>query len=117
VYYKAQDIALNNGHIYHLAAILTRRRNIVRIGTNSDKTHPIATRRYATGKPAYTLHAEMDCLRYAKPGDVLTVIRFLANGEPTMSKPCEHCQRLIKSKGIAIVHYSGRDGKMYSYIP
>lgn len=117
MYYRAQDLALNNGHAYHIAAILMRKKVVVRIGVNSDKTHPIATRSYPTGKPAHQLHAEMDALRFARPGDKLIVVRFLNSGELAIAKPCEHCQRLIKEKGISLVEYSDINGDMKRYNP
>ena len=38
MYYKAKNLAMNNGRTYHLAAILKRGKNIIRIGENTNKT-------------------------------------------------------------------------------
>lgn len=111
VYYKAKNIALNNGEPYHLACILKRGRSIVRIGTNSKKTHPRFGRQFKSGpKEVHTLHAEMDVLRFAQPGDDLIVLRFKADGTLSMARPCECCQHHIKEAGIRRVHFSDWSG-------
>lgn len=108
---KAKCVAMNNGGPFHLAAILWRGKSIVRIGTNQDKTHPAFHRKYKNGD-AHNLHAEMDVLRFAKPGDTIVVMRWSARGELTMAKPCPHCQKFIRAAGIAEVTYSDWDGEM-----
>jgi deoxycytidylate deaminase len=116
VYYKARyierakDIALNNGHQYHHAAILFRGRRIIKIGTNSEKTHPRFHRTYENGEEGSHIHAEMDVLRVAKPGDIITVMRWDSRGDITMSLPCRHCQQFIREAGIKLVIYSNWDG-------
>ena len=102
---------MNNGENYHLACVLMRGKTIVRIGTNSKKTHPKFGRFFKSGpKEVYTLHAEMDVLRFAKPGDNIVVLRFKADGSLAMSRPCKHCQGHIESSGINRVHYSNPSG-------
>ena len=108
---KAKCVAMNNGGPFHLAALLWRGKGLVRIGTNQDKTHPSFQRRYKNGE-AHNLHAEMDVLRFAKPGDTITVMRWSARGQLTMAKPCPHCQAFIKQAGITQVVYSDWDGNM-----
>lgn len=108
---KAKCVAMNNGGPFHLAAILWRGKSMVRIGTNQDKTHPAFHRKYKNGS-AHNLHAEMDVLRFAKPGDTIVVMRWSAKGELTMAKPCPHCQGFIKEAGISEVTYSDWDGEM-----
>jgi hypothetical protein len=76
VYYKAEKLALENGRDYHIAAILRRNGRVVKIGENTDKTHPRFKRQYSDGSWASHMHAEMNVLRFAKPGDELEVIRF-----------------------------------------
>jgi len=100
VYYKAKDQALNNGLPFHLAAILWRGRRPIKICVNTDKTHPSAYRIYENGDEASHMHAEMNAIRFAKPGDMLEVMRFKKDGSIAMAKPCEHCQKLINNKEI-----------------
>jgi deoxycytidylate deaminase len=99
-------VALNNGHQFHIAAILFRGKYIVKVGTNSTKTHPKFVRVYNNGEIGYHLHAEMDVLRVSKPGDIITVIRWNALGNITMAKPCSHCMEFIRDAGIKKVIYS-----------
>ena len=109
-YRKARSVAINNGQEFHLAAILFRGKRIVRVGTNSTKTHPRFRRTHSNGDESAHLHAEMDVLRFAKPGDTLMVFRFLADGTPSMSKPCPHCQKFIREAGITKVEYTDWSG-------
>jgi len=110
VYTKAKEIAMNNGEEFHVVAVLYRGRSIVRFGTNSSKTHPKFGRTYKNGDEGHCLHAEMDVLRFAHPGDRITVMRFLKSGALSMAKPCEHCERFLREAGIEKVTYSDWDG-------
>lgn len=111
VYNRAKNIALNNGHQFHLAAVLYRKNKVIKIGTNVKKTHPKFVRTYEDGSVQGHLHAEMDVLRYSKPGDKITVLRFSPRGDLTMAKPCRFCQKFIREYGISEVTYTNWDGK------
>jgi tRNA(Arg) A34 adenosine deaminase TadA len=111
VYYKAKSLAMNNGRTYHIAAVLKRGKNIVRIGENTNKTAPRFKRQYKDGTWGSHMHAEMNVLRFAKPGDTLDVMRFSSTGEElTMAKPCELCMKFIKESKIKKVRYTDWDG-------
>jgi len=111
---KIKERALNNDHAFHVGAALYRKKNLLRIGVNAEKTHPGFKRVYKNGQEGYCLHAEMDVLRFAKPGDRIIVMRWSALGERTMAKPCTHCQEFILEAGITDVTYSDWDGSMKS---
>ena len=112
VYYEARERALNNGRCYHLAAILRRKGRVVRIGINSDKTHPRFKRRYDDGTWAALMHAEMDVLRFSEPGDELEVMRWKKSDNTfAMAKPCRHCMPHIIKAGIAKVTYTNDSGE------
>jgi len=111
VYYKAKNLAINNGRTYHLAAILKRNGRVVKIGENTDKTHPRFKRQYSDGSWASHMHAEMNVLRFAQPGDEIEVIRFKKhNHRMTMAKPCLLCIKQMKDAGIKSVRYTNWDG-------
>ena len=111
MYYQARNLALNNGRTYHLAAILRRNGNVVKIGENTSKTHPRFKRQYADGTWGSHMHAEMNVLRFAKPGDELEVLRFRKwSHERTMAKPCSLCLNEIRKVGIKKVRYTNWDG-------
>lgn len=107
MYYKAKNIAINNGRTYHLAAILRRSGKVVKIGENTNKTHPRFKRQYKDGTWASHMHAEMNVLRFAKPGDEIEVMRFArCSHKITMAKPCNLCYDAMKEAGIKRVHYT-----------
>jgi len=110
VYYKARDKARSNGRQYHLAAILRRNGKVVKIGENTSKTHPRFTRTYADGNISSHMHAEMNVLRFSKPGDELEVMRFNKSGDYVMAKPCTWCMSHILKSGIKRVKYTNEEG-------
>lgn len=65
---------------------------------------------YPSGLAGSRLHAEANVCRFARPGDKLIVMRFLANGELTMAKPCDHCEDIIREAGIRRVKYTDWNG-------
>ena len=111
MYYRAKELAINNGRTYHLAAILRRNGRVVKIGENTNKTHPRFRRQYADGTWASHMHAEMNVLRFAQPGDEIEVLRFSKCGHLwTMAKPCSLCESEIKKSGIKRVRYTNWEG-------
>ena len=112
MYYRAKNAAVNNGRVYHVAAVLKRNGRVVRIGTNTDKTHPKFKRQYPDGTWGSHMHAEMDVLRFAKPGDDLEVMRFRkCDHSLTMAKPCRYCLKEIIKAGISGVKYTDWNGE------
>ncbi|HIL26180.1 MAG TPA: hypothetical protein EYG21_02125 [Nitrospinaceae bacterium] len=112
MYYKAKNLALSNGRTYHIAAILRRRGTVIRIGENTNKTHPRFKRQYADGTWASHMHAEMNVLRFAQPGDELEVMRFSKyDHELTMAKPCRLCLDQLRKAGIKKVKYTNWNGE------
>jgi deoxycytidylate deaminase len=63
------------------------------------------------------MHAEMNVLRWSRPGDTLIVYRFKKDGSPTMAKPCSDCRRMIITCGIKKVTYTDWEGNLHSYKP
>ena len=111
MYYAPRDKALNNGCGYHLAAFLRRKGRLIRVGINSKKTHPRYIRQYPDGTHGAHMHAEMDVLRFAKPGDELEVVRYQKCGHGlTMAKPCRHCMKHIAEHGIKKVRFTNWAG-------
>ncbi len=112
VYYRAKSLALNNGLCYHVAAILKRKGRIVKIGENTNKTHPRFKRQYADGTWGSHMHAEMNVLRFAIPGDEIEVMRFKkCDHALTMAKPCKLCMSEIVKSGIKKIRYTNWKGE------
>lgn len=111
MYYQARERALSNGQTYHIAAILRRNKSIIRIGVNTHKTHPKFKRWYKDGMTGSGMHAEMDVLRFAQPGDELEVMRFRrCDHSLAMAKPCQYCMKHIREAGIKKVRYTDPEG-------
>jgi tRNA(Arg) A34 adenosine deaminase TadA len=111
IYQEAAQRALRNNQVYHLAAILRRKGKVVKIGENTDKTHPKFLRHYPDGGWSAYMHAEMNVLRFARPGDEIEVFRVKKECQHfTMAKPCELCQKAMQKAGIKKVHYTNWDG-------
>ncbi len=112
MYYRARNLALANGRTYHVAAILRRKGRVVKIGENTDKTHPRFKRQYEDGTWASHMHAEMNVLRFAQPGDILEVLRFKkCDHSRTMAKPCPLCMKEIRLAGIKKVRFTNWMGE------
>ena len=112
MYYRAKEIAMSNGRTYHIAAILRRNGRVVRIGENTSKTHPRFKRQYPDGTWGSHMHAEMNVLRFALPGDEIEVMRFSkCNHSMTMAKPCTACEFEMRKAGIEKVKYTNWEGQ------
>jgi len=117
VYYRAKNLAINNGRPYHVVAILRRKGSVVKIGENTSKTHPRFKRQYEDGSWASHMHAEMNVLRFAQPGDEIEVMRFSKCGHNmTMAKPCKLCEAELKKAGIEKVRYTNWDGNWEVFV-
>ena len=102
-----------------MVAWLSIGRQIV-YGTNGNRSSTQFKRLYK-GSSDYEAHAEMACVKEAEKkgnikGATLHVMRFLANGSPSCSKPCIHCQRFLKRKGIKKVYYTNWNGEWENMI-
>jgi len=112
VYYQAKSAAINNGRTYHVAAILRRNGKVVKVGANTSKTHPRFKRKYPDGTWASHMHAEMNVLRFAQPGDTVEVMRFKkCDHSLTMAKPCHLCLKELRAAGIKKVRYTDWNGE------
>lgn len=105
MYYKARDRAKNNGMNYHLCAILWRKRKPVEFRANISKSHPACKRVFPSGDESASMHAEMNVLRFAKPGDEIEVLRWGETDELRCSKPCPMCHAAMTKAGIRAVTY------------
>lgn len=105
-----------------IAAALVYQNEIIAIGTNKNKTHPLQNR-YAKHKEAIYLHAEIDAIANAlRRYDAETVARsklyiyrckWTSDKKPVlvqgMAKPCEGCMRAIVAFDIKQVCYTLED--------
>ncbi len=106
-----------------MAACLVYKNDIISIGTNKFKTHPIA-KRFQKHEEALYLHAELDCIKNAlRVVDVdflskctmyiLRVKRPEDNPRKFihgLAKPCSGCEMGINSFGIKRVYFTTDEG-------
>tara|TARA_R100001015_G_C4609930_1_gene165242 strand:+ start:316 stop:684 length:369 start_codon:yes stop_codon:yes gene_type:complete len=87
----ARDITIQNPRPKKHTSIILRKNEIVSVGTNLNRTHPLA-KKY--GYLFDEVHSELDALlRYKGPKDNLILINYRFNrfGDMRMSKPCRKC--------------------------
>lgn len=96
-------------------SFLIIRNKVVSFGFNySFKTHPLA-KKY--GHRFSSTHSELKALadfpfRTSKLSDCKLInIRIMANGSLGMSKPCNHCQVMLRDYGIKVIVYTDWRGK------
>src|SRR5690348_11981991 len=87
--YKA---SLNADHDqYHLGAILIHKGQVISIGSNCRKSHPIMKYK--------TLHAEIQSLLGVRwrdiHGSTMVVVRTNKNGKIGLGRPCSICQDIL----------------------
>jgi deoxycytidylate deaminase len=121
---KARKIAsVSDFSKVHIGCVAVYQGNIIGIGCNTNKTHPIQKYynrfRECSEKLAPKLHAEISCLNSIRNLDVnfskvkLYIYR-IRNDQPFgMSRPCPSCMAAIKDLGIRDVYYTTNDGYVY----
>lgn len=114
-YSKENNGNINKNHRCRHQAFILKKNKIISIGINNTKTHPGNIKfayRFPDGQGT---HAELKaCLKGNKDSyknHEMVVIRINNNGELDMSKPCDGCQRVIKSFKIDTVWYSNKKGE------
>lgn len=102
---------LPQGKSRHFSFIIERN-NILSVGWNSYKTHPMAER---MGFPYHTTHSELHAiLNFNLPISLLYKYNFinlrLTQEGPAISKPCKFCQKMLGHFGVESVEYSTEKG-------
>lgn len=122
---KAKEISkLSDFKSIHIGSCAVYKNNIISIGYNTYKSHPIQKKydRYRilyTNKgvePKHTLHAEISCLNNIKDLNIkwskihLYVYRDDLNGNKANCRPCPSCMTFIKKLGIKTIYYTTNEG-------
>lgn len=106
-----------------LAAMLVYKNDVIAVGYNKRKSHPLA-KRFRKHDQAIYLHAEVDCIRNALrvvDPEILQkctmyVLRMKRPDDNpkafirAMSKPCTGCQHAVEQFGIKKVYYTTEEG-------
>lgn len=97
---------------HRVGAALFKGSRLLSIGWNNTKTHPASTTRYNAQ------HAEFNCLigqhKIDVCGATLFVVRLTKASNDGVSKPCEHCEKLIRAAGVRKVFYINRKNEIES---
>ena len=106
---------------YHIGCVVVYKKQILSVGFNSVKTHPIQKiynkERFDCDSTPHSLHAEISALIFLKDRkDIdwsnveLYTYRENKAGELALSKPCKSCMALIESLGIKKINYTVNGG-------
>jgi tRNA(Arg) A34 adenosine deaminase TadA len=103
----------NTTDLNKMAAIIVKRKRVLGRGFNSRRSHPMQ-KLFSKREVKIALHAEIaaivDALRTNTEeelkGATIYVARVLKNGSRAKAKPCEICQRAIKTYGIEAVFWT-----------
>lgn len=112
-------LATSNNMKMKLAACLVIRNEIISVGFNSDKSHPLQ-KRFSKNSDAIFKHAEVDCiikaLKIVEEDDLKDAnlyvyrVKKLSKGDAHwvsgMAEPCPGCQKAIEHFGIKRTVYS-----------
>ena len=106
-----------------IGAVIVNKKEIVSLGCNIKKTHPIQKRlntlRYAdwdtiSPKLHHFLHAEINAIIHSDNRDLskmsIYVYRETQDGHLAMSRPCKACMQALRNKGIKKIYYTTYDG-------
>jgi deoxycytidylate deaminase len=101
----AKRLAKKSNYHHQIGAVVVKNNRPIGFGFNdTKKTHPRAP------TPYRTKHAEFDAvlgLSYDElNGAEIYVYRETKDGKPAMSKPCEHCQEMLKLAKICKMNYT-----------
>jgi len=97
---------------HQIGAVLVRRNRIISIGYNSyRKTHPKAEDHYG-----HFIHAEIHALIGVPSADLfdstIYVGRMNRLGAKGISKPCKHCEAVLRKSGVRDAYYLNRQLKV-----
>ena len=110
----------------HIGCIAVYQGNIIGIGCNCNKTHPMQKKYNQYRKQSYSmlpkLHAEINCINSIRHLDInfskvkLYIYRIRKDQPFGLARPCPSCMAAIKDLGIRDVYYTTNDGYAYERI-
>jgi pyrimidine deaminase RibD-like protein len=94
--------------VHKLGAVITRGNQIVGLGFNKKKTHPLSSTRFNN------IHAELSAILNSGiknlSGCSIYVYRETKSGDLAMARPCVDCLKLLKKSNVAKIFYSTETG-------
>lgn len=124
---KARQAAtISDFHKTHIGCVAVYQKNIIGIGCNCNKTHPIQKKYNKYRKQSDTmlpkLHAEINCINSIRHLDInfskvkLYIYRIRKDRTFGLSRPCPSCMAAIKDLGIKDIYYTTNDGYVHERI-
>lgn len=124
---KARQVAMISDYSKtHVGCIAVYHGNIIGIGCNCNKTHPIQKYynkyREKSNKLLPKLHAEINCINQIKNLDInfskvkLYIYRIRKDQPFGLARPCPSCMAAIKDLEIQDIYYTSNDGYCYERI-
>ena len=121
---KAKHVAtISDYNRIHIGCVAVYQGQIVGIGCNCNKTHPMQKKYNTFRKQSDSLlpklHAEISCLNQIRNlninfAKVKLYIYRIRNDQPFgLSRPCPSCMAAIKDLGIRDIYYTTNDGYAY----
>lgn len=92
--------SIDDGRNFRLAAVAIREDGTAVQSTN-----------LMVNVPQLRGHAEARVMLKAGWGSTVYVARVLKNGDLALSKPCRHCERLMRARGVKKVYYTISDNE------
>ena len=127
---KARQVAdISDYKNVHIGCVAVYKGNIVGIGCNTNKTHPVQkyyNKYRSTDVDQETLlpkiHAEISCINSIRHLDIdfskvkLYIYRKRNDKPYGMSRPCPSCMAAIKDLGIKHIYYTTNEGFAYECV-
>lgn len=124
---KARQVAtVSDYYKEHVGCVAVYHGQIISIGCNSNKTHPMQKHynkyREKSDMLLPKLHAEINCINQLKHLKVnfskvkLYIYRIRKDRPYGISRPCPSCMAAIKDLGIKDIYYTTNDGFAYERI-
>lgn len=101
----AKKLSYKSDYLAHqLGAVIVRGNELIGIGFNKRKTHPLSKTRFNN------IHAELSAIINSGEenlnGATIYVYRETKDGELAASRPCVHCLQLLRNVNIRKVYYT-----------
>jgi deoxycytidylate deaminase len=102
----------------HIGAVLVVGRDIISVGVNGRKSHPLQKYynkfRFLDDNAHHLMHAELEALvrgrAMIRSNATMYIYRLLRTGEQGMCRPCGGCMRALSDYKIGNIVYSTNNG-------
>jgi len=115
----AADLAATSNHPKaHIGAVLTVGRDIISVGVNGRKSHPLQKYynkfRFLDDTAHHLMHAELEAIirgrSLIRNNATMYIYRLMRSGKQGMCRPCGGCMKALKDYNIRDIVYSTYDG-------